>query len=179
VRAFLLFSFSLPSDDEKMKLFRKHCFCLLAALVSHGSAITLLEVLQSTEQLSSLNSLVNASPNTTALLASSNNFTFLAPSNDAISTFNSQNPGLLNGSVLANVQYGLLMGGFPALSFSDTPQFVASSLTNATYANVTGGQVVELVLGSDGSPEVVTGNKSISTTTTTVKSQDTFLPRSR
>jgi hypothetical protein len=146
-----------------MKLVRIQSLSWLATLVSCSSAITLLEVLQSNSQLSSLNSLVNASPNVTALLASSNNFTFLAPSNDAIAAFNSQNPGVLNGSLLANVQYGLLKGGFPSLSFSNTPQFVPSNLVNASYANVTGGQTVELVLGSDGSPEIVTGNRSIST----------------
>jgi hypothetical protein len=158
-----------------MKLFRIPSLWWLATLVSYGSAITLLEVLQSNPQLSSLSALVNASSNATALLASSNNFTFLAPSNDAISSFNSQNPGVLNSSLLANVQYGLLKGGFPTLSFTNTPQFVPSNLTNATYANVTGGQVVELVLGSDGSPEIVTGNKTISTSTSSV-SPKTQLP---
>jgi hypothetical protein len=147
----------------------------LATLVSYGSAISLLEVLQTYPQLSSLSSLVNGSSTATALLASSNNFTFLAPSNDAISAFNSQNPGVLNPSLLANVQYGLLKGGFPTLSISKTPQFIASNLSNATYANVTGGQAVELVLSSDGTPEVLTGNKTISTSTSTV-SPTTFFP---
>jgi hypothetical protein len=149
-------------------------FWWLATLVSYGSAISLLEVLQTYPQLSSLSSLVNGSSNVTALLASSNNFTFLAPSNDAISAFNSQNPGTLNGSLLANVQYGLLKGGFPTLSISSTPQFIASNLSNATYANVTGGQVVELVLSSDGTPEVLTGNKTISTSTSTVSPTTLF-----
>ena len=155
-----------------MKLLRTSSLWWLATLVSYGSAISLLQVLQTYPQLSSLNVLVNASANATALLANSNNFTFLAPSNDAISKFNSQNPGTLNGTqILPNIQYGLLKGGYPTLSITNTPQFIQSNLSDPTYANVTGGQTVELVLGSDGTPEFITGNGSISTSTTPVSPQ--------
>jgi hypothetical protein len=152
-----------------MKLLRIQSLFWLATLVAYGSAITLIEVLSSYPQLSSLYSYINSSSTVTSLLANSNDFTFLAPSNDAIASFNSQNPDVLSRTWLANVQYGLLQGGFPTLSFSDTPQFVASNLVNGSYANVTSGQAVELVLGSDGTPEVVTGNKSISTSTAAVR----------
>jgi hypothetical protein len=141
----------------------------LATLVASGSAITLIEVLSSYPQLSSLYTYINSSSTLTSLLANSNDFTFLAPSNDAIASFNSQNPGVLSQTWEANIQYNLLQGSFPTLSFSDTPQFVASDLVNGSYANVTSGQAVELVLGSDGTPQVVTGNKSISTSTSTVR----------
>ena len=152
-----------------MKLFRSQSLWWLVTLASHGSAITLLEVLAQYPQLSSLNTLIKNSTNATALLTGSNNFTFLAPSNDAIATFNTQNPGVLNGSsLLANVQYGLLKGGYPSLSFTSTPQFAVSNLTNTTYANVTGGQAVELVRSSDGTPQILSGNKTISTSTSTV-----------
>jgi hypothetical protein len=157
--------------DEKMKPSRTSSLLWLATLVSHGRAITLLQVLQQYPQLSSLNSLVSSSANATALLANSNNFTFLAPSNDAISKFSAQNPGVLNGTqLLPNIQYGLLKGVYPTLSISSTPQFIQSNLSDATYANVTGGQAVELVLGSDGTPEVITGNRSISTSAGSVSS---------
>lgn len=156
-----------------MKLLRTSSSLLwLATLVSHGWAIALLQVLQQYPQLSSLNTLVNSSANATALLANSNNFTFLAPSNDAISKFNSQNPGVLNGTQLfPNVQYGLLKGVYPTLSITTTPQFVQSNLSDSTYANVTGGQAVELVLGSGGTPEILTGNQSISTSIGSVSSK--------
>ena len=68
----------------------------------------------------------------------------------------------------ATLQYSLLQGGFPSLSITKEPQFVPSNLVHATYSNVTGGQRVELVLGSDGTPGVVTSNQSISTSTSTV-----------
>jgi hypothetical protein len=164
-----LFVFRHSSEDgEKMKLLRTSSLLWLATLVSHGWAISLLEVLQSYPQLSSLYTLVNSSSKATALLANANNFTFLAPSNDAISKFNG-NPGVLNGTqLLPNIQYGLLKGGYPALSISSTPQFIQSNLSDSTYANVTEGQAVELVLGSDGAPEAITGNRSISTSSGSV-----------
>jgi hypothetical protein len=152
-----------------MKPFRTSTLWWLATLASHGWAITLLQVLQTYPQLSSLNTLVNSSANATALLANSNNFTFLAPSNNAISSFNSQNPGVLNGTqLLPNIQYGLLKGGYPSLSITSTPQFIQSNLSAPEYANVTGGQAVELVLGSDGTPEFISGNGSISKSTAAV-----------
>lgn len=155
-----------------MKLLRIRNLWWLATLVTHGSAITpitLLQVLQSYPELSTLHSHVNASSNATSLLSSANNFTFLAPNNDAIDSFISQNPHALTEDLLeAILQYSLLRGGFPALSFSNTSRFVSSNLVNASYANVTGGQAAELVLSTSGTPQVVTGNKSISTSILTV-----------
>jgi len=159
-----------------MKLLRTSSLLWLATLVSHGWAGSLLEVLQSYPQLSSLYTLVNSSSNATALLANANSFTFLAPSNDAISKFNAQNPGVLNGTqLLPNIQYGLLKGVYPTLSISSTPQFIQSSLSDSTYANVTGGQAVELVLGSDGAPEAITGNRSITTSSGSVSPKSSSL----
>lgn len=160
-----------------MKPLRIANLCWLATFVSHGWATTLLQVLQSYPQLSSLNTLVNASANATALLANSNNFTFLAPSNDAIASFNSQNPTTpLNSTLLLpEIQYGLLKGQYPMLSITSTPQFVQSSLSTSTYTNVTGGQAVELVLGSNGTPEFIAGNGSISTSTSAVSPEKTQL----
>lgn len=140
--------------------------CVLAAPIQ---AITLLQVLQSYSELSSLSGYVNASANATALLANANNFTFFAASNAAIAKFATQNSNALAEDVLeATLQYALVKGGYPSLSFSDTPQFAASNLVNGTYANVTGGQAMELVLGSSGSLEVISGNKTISTAPATV-----------
>jgi hypothetical protein len=146
-----------------MKPFQKSSFWWLAILASHGWAITLLEVLQTYPQLSALNTLVNSNASATALLANSQNFTFLAPSNTAISNFNSQFPGLLNSSLLLpTIQYGLLKGIYPTLSITHTPQFIQSNLSGTAYANVTGGQVVELVTASDGTAEFISGNGTIS-----------------
>jgi hypothetical protein len=138
-------------------------------LITHGYAITLLQVIQSYPELSILNTYINNSTNATNLLSNANNFTFLAPNNIAITSFLSNNPNVLTKGLLeATVQYSLLRGGYPKLSFTDTPQFVTSNLVNASYTNVTAGQSVELVLNSNGGPQVVSGNKSVSTPATTV-----------
>jgi len=163
----------LTKQHEKMKLSR---IWWLATLATRGYAITLIDVLASHPELSTLHGYVNASSSVTSLLASANNFTFLAPTNDAVGKYLSKFPNNLTEDVLeATFQYSLLRGGFPSLSFTNTPQFVATNLVNASYANVTGGQTVELVLGADGNPQVVTGNKSTATSTSVVCLKSLFL----
>ena len=161
-----LSSLQLSKQHEKMKLSR---IWWLTTLATGGSAITLIDVLSSYPELSALHSWANASSNVTSLLASANNFTFLAATNDAVGKYLSRFPNNLTEDVLeATFQYSLLRGGFPSLSFTNTSQFVATNLVNARYANVTGGQAVELVLGAGGNPQVVTGNRSIATSTSAV-----------
>ncbi|PVH77458.1 FAS1 domain-containing protein, partial [Cadophora sp. DSE1049] len=91
----------------------------------------------------------------------SNNFTFLAPSNDAISALiqSKGNATLHEDLLLASVQYGMLKGGYPTLSFTNNSQFASTNLASPKYANVTGGQTVELITDEIGNPEVVSGNK--------------------
>lgn len=149
--------------------FRRQHVCWLAFFTHvFATSINLINVLQNTAGLSTLYSYVNASSNITRLLSSANDFTFLAPSNDAIATFIKHNPNTLTGDLLlANLQYSLLQGVFPSLSFTNTSQFVPTHLTNATYTNVTGGQTVELLSGG-GVPQVITGNKTVSSFSSTV-----------
>lgn len=152
-----------------MKLLPTHKFSWLASLFSLGSARSLLDVLQAYPELSTLQSYVNASSTATSLLANASDFTFLAPNNVAIENFINTNPnGLTDDLLQATLQYSLLQDGFPALSITNNSQFVVSDLNNASYTNVTSGQVVELLADSTGTPQAVTGNKSISTLTTTV-----------
>ena len=152
---------------------RQSPWWFMAMMPGRSVAITPLQAIQSFPQLSTLLSYINASPNFSSLLTSANNFTLLAPSNDAFAAFVNQSGNFTsNGQLEANLQYSLLQGGFPKLSFSNTSQFVASNLHNATYSNVTGGQRIELVLGSDGSPEVLSSNKSISSLTSAVSVED-------
>ncbi|KAH7370198.1 FAS1 domain-containing protein [Rhexocercosporidium sp. MPI-PUGE-AT-0058] len=134
----------------------------VATLVPSSFAITLLQVLQTNPELSTLYSYVNGSANATSFLANSNNFTFLAPNNEAISALvKSQGNATLTGDlILASIQYGMLKGGFPTLSFSNESQFVSTNLANPSFANVTGGQAVELTVDGEGNPRVVSGNKA-------------------
>jgi hypothetical protein len=150
-----------------MRILRIQSLC---CFFEHSSAITLLGVIQSTPQLSTLNTLLSAksSINITNFLSTANNFTFLALSNDAIARFNAIGPNNLTGDLLtATLQYSLLQGEFPTTSITSLPQFVQSYLVNPTFANITSGQVVELVV-SDGTAGAITGNKTISATTSAV-----------
>lgn len=142
----------------------------LATFVANGFAISLIQVIQSRPELSILNTYINNSTNITNFLSNANNFTFLAPNNNAVGSFLSNNPNVLTAGLLdATFQYSLLRGGYPKLSFTNTSQFPVSNLVNSTYSNVTAGQAVELVLDGNGSPQVVSGNKSIGTPSTTVR----------
>ena len=127
-----------------MRLLRIQSLWWLLIIVSHGLAITLLEVIGTYPQLSTLNTYINVTSNITSQLASANNFTFLAASNQAITSFTSNNPNVLTNDLLqATLQYSLLKGGYPTLSFSNVSQFVPTNLVNASYTNVTGGQVCD------------------------------------
>jgi hypothetical protein len=139
------------------------CYCLPLLTPISASSVTVFNVLRNTPELSIFNSYVNASSDISNLLSSANGFTLLAPSNDAISTFIGNNPNLsMEELILPTIEYSLLQGVFPSLSFTNESRFVQSHLTNATFANITGGQAIELILSSGGTPQVVTGNKTVS-----------------
>jgi len=151
-----------------MKLLRMKNLWLLATLLTPGAALTPLGVLQTYPELSSFYGRINASPTATSILETANNFTLFAPNNNAIEKFLSGNSTALTEEFLvATLQYSLLQGIYPSLSFSNISQFVPTSLYNGTYSNVTGGQRVELVLGSDNRPQVLSGNTTISTAPST------------
>lgn len=121
--------------------------------------------------LTTLNSYINSSTKLYNLLNTAHSFTFLAPTNDAFSAWISG----LNSTpsidlVETTLSYHLLNGSYPTVDFTTTSQFVATSLTNQSYNNVTvapPGQRVELVADSSGSPEVISSNKSVATIAST------------
>ena len=142
-------------------------FALFGAVIS--ATTSLIDMIQANPELSTLYGYVNASSKLTSLISSAGNFKFLAPSNNAIATFTKANPNILTGDLLlATIQYSFLEGVSPSLSFAKTSQFVATTFFNTSFTNVTAGQTVELNLSSGGSPQVLTGNKSMSTSTSTV-----------
>lgn len=65
----------------------------------------------------------------------------------------------------ALLTYHVLNGSYPASAFTNTSQFIPSLLTNTSYANVTGGQVVGARL-DDTSVELISGLLSESEVTT-------------
>ncbi|KAF4982844.1 hypothetical protein FZEAL_1636 [Fusarium zealandicum] len=127
----------------------------LSGLVAAQSGTSLTDALASqNDTLSELNGLLSAQPALARTLSRLSNITILAPSNDALQA-------LLNDSSVAEqvaadpsiiaaiLSYHVLNGTYYASNFTDTPMFIESLLTNTTYSNVTGGQVVEAVAMDD------------------------------
>ncbi|KAI1331999.1 FAS1 domain-containing protein [Xylariaceae sp. FL0255] len=122
---------------------------LYLALASVAGAQTpgLNDALQSqNSSLSSFISLLNSTGNSQAL-SNAQNITILAPNNDAIS-YALNNTGLgqiSNDSISALLQYHVLNGTYYASNITNTSMFIPTYLTNQTFSNVTGGQVVEAI----------------------------------
>jgi hypothetical protein len=72
-------------------------------------------------------------------------------------------------TVMGILEYHVLNGTFPASMFTATNQFIPTLLTNSTMANVTGGQVVDVVLNGK-NVELFSGLKEKATVVTTVSS---------
>ncbi|KIW18496.1 hypothetical protein PV08_02784 [Exophiala spinifera] len=88
-------------------------------------------------------------------------FSVLAPNDEAIATFSNANPDLVEQEdvLLALLQYHCVKGTHPSAGFGLQPLFAPTLLTNATYANVTGGQVVDIT-SQNGKPTVLSGIKA-------------------
>ncbi|KAI2778001.1 FAS1 domain-containing protein [Daldinia loculata] len=97
--------------------------------------------------LSSLNALIASNSQFFESLNKLQNVTILAPSNDAISaqTSNNETAFQLDDSdyLQALLSYHILNGTYHNDSFGNESVFIPTLLTNKTYTNVTGGQVVE------------------------------------
>ena len=107
---------------------------------------------------------------------SATNITILAPSNNAIGlllndtatvTAIAADPGL----IVAVLQYHILQGTYFASQIPTTPAFIPTLLTNETYSNVTGGQVVE-AFANNGNVTFLSGLKINSSVIETVCGQD-------
>ena len=118
---------------------------LLAGVSAQGGRMNLTALLGSNNQLSGLVTLLGAYPNIATSLASAENVTLLAPNNAAIKAL--MNSGALNGAseslVAAVLNYHVLPGMIYSSAITATPVFAPTLLNDTTYANVTGGQVVE------------------------------------
>jgi uncharacterized surface protein with fasciclin (FAS1) repeats len=106
--------------------------------------------------LSSLGALVAAQPSLLRDLGRLRNVTILAPSNDALEELLKDTTVARmvedNPSYVANLlSYHILNGTYYASNITDmdAPAFVPTHLTNSTYANVTGGQRVEVMAMND------------------------------
>ena len=133
------------------------------AYAQGNSTGTLVEALSANPDLSNLTTYLGAlSPEFVSTLGSLQNVTLLAPNNDAFSTFLNSSAGSAlassgNNSALieAILSYHVLNGTYE--SFGENASFVPTALQPPTYANVTGGQRVHVVPGSDGSTAFFSG----------------------
>lgn len=119
---------------------------------ANSTAGNLTSVLAGNQNLSALVTLLQASPDIANALGGAQNITLLAPSNDAISALNSSgilSSGGQEGLIQALLNYHVLVGVFNSSSITETPAFPATLLNDTAYANVTGGQVVEVRVEDD------------------------------
>jgi uncharacterized surface protein with fasciclin (FAS1) repeats len=106
--------------------------------------------LSGNEQLSNLTTFLGLAPDLLQALSNATNITILAPSNEAFANFANSSlaadvtadPGLL----AAVLQYHVLNGTYTASQITNQSAFLPTMLQNSSYANVTGGQVVEAVM---------------------------------
>ncbi|KAI2608737.1 FAS1 domain-containing protein [Hypoxylon fragiforme] len=126
---------------------------LLLALASVASAQTpsLTDALGSqNSSLSSLSALIASDSSFADALNNLHNITILAPSNDALNALNDSTSLLTNpGYLQALLSYHVLNGTHLDSSFGNDSVFIRTQLTNSTYTNVTGGQVVEARLNDN------------------------------
>ncbi|KAI0160055.1 FAS1 domain-containing protein [Hypoxylon sp. FL1284] len=126
----------------------KNFLSLALASVASAQNMSLTDALGSQgSMLSSLNAILGANPRFSESLSRLENVTILAPSNDALNalTSNSDTIALLTNPAYlqAMLSYHVLNGTYYNTSFSNESMFIPTTLTNMTYTNVTGGQVVE------------------------------------
>lgn len=131
----------VSSSLQLIKARMKSDYLLLSILPSLASSQTIPQILSLHSQLSSLSSYVNSFPSFAQQLKTADNFTFLAPTNDAFSTWLAGNRS--RDYIEATLTYHLLNGTYPSVELTATPLFIPSALTNKSYCNVTGGQRVK------------------------------------
>ncbi|KAM0282151.1 hypothetical protein ACHAQH_003191 [Verticillium albo-atrum] len=137
---------------------------LASGVLAQSNTPNLTEALASqNDTLSSLATLIGTLPDEVVQsLSEAQNVTILAPNNDALEAFlnNSMAAAAVaadSGLILAVLQYHILNGTYYAsnITGADGPLFVPTMLTNETYANVTGGQRVEVIPPEGDNSDVV------------------------
>ena len=125
----------------------------LTALATAQAPPNLTAALSSTPDLSSLAAAIALAPQElVSQLGSAQNITILAPSNAAFEKLNASGgaAALSDTNALAAVlSYHVLNGTYPASAVTEEAAFIPTLLEAPTYANVTGGQRVEVVKQGD------------------------------
>ncbi|PVH70121.1 FAS1 domain-containing protein [Cadophora sp. DSE1049] len=98
------------------------------------------EVLATRPELSILSNYISSFPRLEEPFTRANNFTFLAPTNDAFKKWLAMNH--TTDYMEATFMYHLLRGVHTTGSINEVPQFISSFLTNASFSHVSNGQRV-------------------------------------
>lgn len=138
-----------------------------AALATAASAQSLTDVLGGMSDLSNLTTFLGLYPDIASTIGGMTNVTLLAPSNQAFTTaLNSSTGAAINASntdvINALLSYHVLNGTYA--NFTTRPQFIQTGLMPGMYANVTGGQYVE-VIGRNVSMNATMSSNSTNSTT--------------
>jgi len=141
---------ALASNGDLSQLAALIVDLLVAALPAVAYAQNLTAALASNGDLSQLAALIGGQQSLLQSLGSASNITLLAPNNAALGTFlnSTQGKSLASnqGAIAALLSYHVLNGTYFASQIQNTSAFIPTLLTNATYANVTGGQRVQALL---------------------------------
>ncbi|KAI9857170.1 MAG: hypothetical protein M1824_004971 [Vezdaea acicularis] len=104
--------------------------------------------------LSLIAGFVDRDPTISAQLLTAQNITIFASNNDALTKLANDPTGkgvtLSPASVHAILQYWIVEGVHPSSSFTPEAQYLHTALTDPTFTNVTGGQVLKVVEGPNG-----------------------------
>lgn len=165
---------------------RIHIFFNFFLFTTLTSCQSLVELVQSQPDLSTLLVALQAVPRFTERLAGASDVTILAPTNDAfakvpqrsplgeaiaqagMATPDMPAPGPVRAGIRALLAYHVLKGSYPAFAAMKTPVFVPT-LQDSSFivdgmpiTNVTGGQNVGIVMGDDGGVNIVSGGLGMS-----------------
>lgn len=145
--------------------------CFLGFFAVQCSAKFLLETIPTFPELTQLQSYVEQLPQLSAELSKVDNYTLLAPTNEAFDSWLGEaNPQPTLDDIEATLYYHLLHGIYPVASFTSLPKFTASFLTNSSYTNVTAGQTAQLSQDSRNFQLIRSGNGTNTSITSSVRS---------
>jgi uncharacterized surface protein with fasciclin (FAS1) repeats len=141
---------------------------VVVALAGMSRAQDLVNVLSNDSMLSNLTTYLSLFPSFLNELKDLSNITVLAPSNEAFAQALNSSAGSAfaandTEAITALLSYHILNGTYS--NFSSMPEFIPTALKPGMFANVTNGQVVEVIGGRDSSSNatIITGLLSNST----------------
>ncbi|KAM0722149.1 hypothetical protein Q7P37_001590 [Cladosporium fusiforme] len=144
----------------QFKQFLGAALAIVAVKAQDNSTANLTSVLSGNDNLSSLVTVLEDNPDIAQALSDAQNITILAPSNQALEALNSTGgQASREGFIQALLNYHVLIGQFSSDNITDVPTFAPTMLNDTAFANVTGGQVVEL-RSDDDDAFVISGFKN-------------------